>query len=355
MLQSLVDSVYDVSFSPTSSPTTFPYTQQDVIFTCGAATAGVSIVGSTFIILSYISFPRLRSFAFELILMISVSNFLSALSYIITPKVNPLLCEAEAVLMTFSELASIFWVGSIAFTINRIFLCDDGLSLDKTHRMKYHLFCWGISLFMCVLPFTTQSYESKSDTWCWITFRTTSGKIWAFVSYYIPVLVILSYLIHVYYKFWKVLNRISQVDERESLFNTRLVTQTRMAVYPTIFFFTIICACLDRVFEIVFGKRSFCLALLHIITINLGGFANAIVYGLTTSVRLEWVACCCPRFDNQDAPDYYVHFEDEVGGESVNRYTAGSDSTYVRESVYSEDQPPATSYANPYRAFTVSK
>jgi len=351
MLQSLLNP----ESNPTFSPTTFAYDQQDIIFTCGAATAGVSIAGSTFIILSYISFPRLRSFAFELILMISISNFLCALSYIITPMVSPVLCEAEAVLMTFSELASIFWVGSIAFTINRIFLCDDSLSLEKTHRKKYHIFCWGISLFMCLLPFTTHSYETKSDTWCWITFSTTPGKIWAFVSYYIPVLVILWYLVHVYYKFWKVLNRIAPVDEPESLFNTRLVTQTRMAVYPTIFFFTIICACLDRVFEIVSGRRSFCLALLHIVTINLGGFANAIVYGLTTAVRMEWVACCCPRLEHQDTLDYYVHFEDENRSESKKRNTAASDSTYVRESLCSEDQLPAAAYINTYRSFTVSK
>jgi len=354
----MIESATEQTVSPTTSPTTFSYDQQDIIYYFGATTAGVSILGSTFIIISYISFPRLRSFAFELILMISFSDFLRALSYILTPMVCPSFCEIEALLMTFSELSSILWIGSIAFTINRIFLCED-FSLEKTHRMKYHLVCWGISIAMTMLPLTTHSYEMTSETWCWITFDTSSGKIWAFACYYIPVWLILLYLVRVYYKFWMVLKNIRLSSDMKIVPNTRLVTQTRMAVYPTIYFFTIICACFDRLFELVSGRRQFFLALMHIITINLGGFGNAIVYGLTESVRLEWVAWCCPSLKHHGSRlDHYICFEDANRSESTARNTSTSESTYIRASVVSDDQFPEMykdTYNSSYRSWLISK
>jgi len=357
MLQSIIESTTELTVAPTTTPTTFSDDQQDIIYSFGAATAGVSILGSTFIIISYISFPRLRSFAFELILMVALSDFLKALSFILTPMVCPSLCEAQALLLTFSEIASIFWIGSIAFTINRIFSCED-ISLENTHRMKYHFVCWGTSIVMTMLPLTTHSYEVTSETWCWITFDTSIGKTWAFVCYYIPVWLILYYLVRVYYKFWIVLKNSRINSDIKILPNTLLVTETRMAVYPTIFFFTIICACLDRMFELVSGRRQFCLVLMHIITINLGGLANAIVYGLTKSVWLEWIAYCCPNVKHQGGRlDHYVCFEDANRSESTARNTS-TDSTYLRASINSEDLFPGIrndTYNSSYRSWIASK
>jgi len=305
--------------------------------------AGISLVGSLFIIVSYVTFPRLRSFAFELVLMVSLADVINSCAYIITPSIAPSLCKPQAVLTTFSDLASLLWVGSIAFTIHRIFLHEHSFSLEKTHHLKYQSFCWGVPLVMTMFPFITDDYDTSDTLWCWIKY-SESGIIWGLVCYYIPGWFILLYLGYVYGKVWRIIklqpiNRESLIDSERA--NHQLVTQTRMAVYPAIFLFSIICASFDRFYELANGRRNFNLALLNIMTCNLQGLFNSLVYGFTNAVRLEWVACCCPKLSTNNEIGHYVCFEDEkrVDTSRGPGLTQATDSSYVRCSTNSEDQP----------------
>jgi len=308
--------------------------------------AGISLAGSLFIIVSYISFPRLRSFAFKLVLMVSISDFLRSCSYILSPAIAPYLCRPQAVLMTFSELASILWICSIAFTIHRIFLHEDSFSLEKTHHLKYQCFCWGVPLVFTMFPYITHDYDKSDPLWCWIQYSDT-GIVWGLVCYYIPVWLVLLYLLYVYNKVWKII-KVRPIN-RETLSvsgrpNHQLVTQTRMAVYPAIFFFSIICGSLDRFYELAYRRRNFYLALLNVITINLQGLCNSFVYGFTNAVRQEWMACFCPKPLTKEDIGHYVCFEDEKRVGAVSDVTRGpgltnaTESSYVRCSTNSEDQ-----------------
>jgi hypothetical protein len=314
----------------------FTDSQVQMITDFAAGFAGASLAGSLFIIVSYISFPRLRSFAFELILMVSISDFLRACSYVLSAPLDNSLCYPQAALMTFSEVASILWVGSIAFTIHRIFIWDECLSINTTHHERYHLFCWGMAIVLMVLPFITKDYEKDDPLWCWITFDTTSGVALALVCYYIPVWLVLCYLMFVYHKVWWVLKSEPIVRQNSGKPKHQLVTQTRMAIYPTVFFFTVIFACIDRVYELALHKRNFVLALLHAITINSQGLINSFVYGFTTAVRMEWVACFCPKVNTHGVNDRYIHFEDEKTRKKGE--TDATESTYSRMSICSDDQ-----------------
>jgi len=332
----------------------FPGSEDDVIAQLGAGIAIVSMIGSTFIIISYINFPRLRYFAFELILMVAIADFLRAFSYILTPRLDPSFCRPQALLMTFSELASILWVGSIAFTIHRIFLKED-FSIENTHHLKYHFFCWGVSLVATVLPLITHDYDTENPLWCWIKFDKDRkyGIMWGLVCYYVPCWVVLFYLAHVYIKVWRILKARPIVRNRNSPKNPKhhLVTQTRMAVYPTIFFFTIICCSIDRLYQWAHeGDRNYYLAVLDVVTINLQGFINSLVYGCTSAVRMEWMACFCPKLTNNGASDHYVCFDEEKRETSITRntgLTTATESTYLRCSMNSDGQP-VDSYNSPH-------
>jgi len=93
----------------------------------------------------------------------------------------------------------------------------------------------------------------------------------------------------------------------------RLITPRRMAVYPAIFFFVIIFSTVDRGYQLVRSKRNFYLALLDVVTSNLQGLLNSLVYGLTTAVRLEWIAHCFPT---RGVEDKYVSVHEKWRGSS---------------------------------------
>jgi len=324
----------------------FTESEEDMISNIAACIAAVSLIGSLFIIVSYITFPDLRSFAFELILMVAISDSLRSSSYVLSQTINTNLCYPQAVLMTFGEVASILWVGSIAYTIHRIFLWNERLSIENTHLVRYHIFCWGMAIILTILPSTTNDYESKDAFWCWIKFDTGTGVIWALVCYYIPVWIILCYLMFVYNKVWMLLKSEGVVREDTGRPKHQLVTQTKMAVYPTVFFATICFACIDRMYELAGGRRNFHLALFHAITINLQGLINAFVYGFTNAVRMKWLACFCPQLKAEDVNGQYISLKDEEAAASLRRVkgaTDATDSTYSRLTEYSDDQ--ACSYS----------
>jgi len=356
MVQSFEDYVSDNALAPTPIPTTFSIDERYIIHWSGVATAVMSIVGFTFIFVSYICLPRLRSFPFQLILMSSLSILFGALSHLLSYFVGTM-CEVSAWLSTFSWLATALWVSSIAFTINRVLNGEDGFLQDKIKHKTCYIYCWGIPLLISTLPFSTRSYDTESAEWCWITLDTTEGKIWAFVSWYIPVWVVMLYIIRVYWKSSKVLQSLRLDGVISTPPNIQLITQTSIMVYPPIFFFTASCSCFDLVFTQLLNQRWFVLALLKVITMNLTGFFIALVFGLTQAVRMEWIAYCCPRLDHKTSSlCHYQRFDDEVISEIVRGNTPTSE-TYVKASSQSEEPNEVylDIYRENYRSFAITK
>lgn len=303
--------------SPINSTSSyFSNDEEELIAQLGAGIASASILGSLFIIVSYVKFPKLRSFAFELILMVAISDFFGACAYILSPLIDPYFCKPQAALMRFSETASIFWIGSIAYTVHHTLIRNKPFSLGRRIKAKYHIFCWGMSCVFTFLPFTTGDYDSRYVVLCWMTNLTLSGEIWAIACYNIPVWSVLFYLIWVYSKVWWILKarpllRAGAIDTKKPKY--RLITQKRISMYPAIFFLAIGFTTLNRVRQLLRKEQNFYLSLLQVVTTNLQGFLNSLVYGFTTAVRIEWIAYCCP---NRSVYDRYVSFDDNWRGTS---------------------------------------
>jgi len=356
MVQSFEDYVSANTFAPTPIPTTFSIDELYIIHLSGVATAVLNIVGFTFIFVSYICLPRLRSFPFQLILMSSLSLLFGALSYLLSYIVGTM-CEVSAWLSTFSGLATALWVSSIAFTINRVLNGEDGFLQDKTKHKTCYIYCWGIPLLISTLPFSTRSYDTESEAWCWITLGTTEGKIWAILSWYIPVWVMLLYIIRVYWKAYKIIQSLRLDGEMTNPPNILLITQTSIMVYPPIFFLTASCSCFDLVFTQLVSKQKFVWELLKVISWNLPGFLIALVFGLTQAVRMEWIACFCPRLDHKNSGlCQYQRFDEEVISE-IARGTTQESESYVKASSQSEELSEVYQdiYIESYRSFAISK
>lgn len=305
----------------------FSKNELQVVHCVSKVFAGISIMGSIVIMASYIKFPVLRSFLFELVLMVVISDFFNASSWFLPANYIP----ANCVFMTFGELSSVFWIGSIAYTINKIFLRKDDVTIEK-NRWKYHVFCWGSAVIFSLLPLSTDDYEGNNGLWCWISTGTSTGVAWAFICYYVPVWLIFFYLSTVYYKIWRFLNLRSTLRReflmtcRENTLHERwkidhpFVTRARIAIYPTVFFLTTICTSIDRMLLVIEGKRNFFLVILSVITINFQGFANAFAYGFNAALRAEWSWC----FRRRESANVGLKLE-------------GVSSSYMRESnIYQE-------------------
>jgi hypothetical protein len=334
----------------------FTGTQEQIIKSLSLVSASISSAGAIFIVTSYILFPSLRSFGFQLILMLVIADFVRTFSYFLIVNYQGAYGQAPAVLVTFGELASVFWVSSIAFVIrNNIYLRHDSLSNGRSHRWRYHAFCWGSSLFLTALPFSTGDHECSGALWCWISFDTTMGAVWAVACYFVPVLLVLIYLIYVYYKSWRSLKfqQAFQASYRENLdkkspgsIRYHLIQRPRIYIYPAIFFLCITCSALDRILKLTLNTRYFFLVLFALGAINLQGFLNAITYVCTPAVRSEWSGLLCIT-KNEVANDYHRLEEDrddahltgigDGSGDRHNRAATVTDSYLVASSMCSEE------------------
>lgn len=127
-----------------------------------STTSVLSIFGATFIILSYIAFPKIRTRARLLLVNLSIADLVLALSSLIgalvyygnarlqeaTQDSDKLqqLCAAQAAFTTFGALSTIFWTVAVA-----IYLCVLVVSNKSNKRTWMRMLvavlyavCWGV-------------------------------------------------------------------------------------------------------------------------------------------------------------------------------------------------------------------
>jgi len=191
--------------------------------------------------------------------------------------------------------------------------------------------------------------------WCWIKSYTLAGNIERIACFYGPAWIIFIYVLWVYCRTWnllrtapvgisdsrKALNKTKQGSKKkktwwgktqvvhrvtssqewffnepadsEASFTTnsldyqqstedmpvpkhKLVTQSRIFVYPFAFMILLILQTLDRFYELVTEERSLVLCILNCFATRITGFVHAVIYGLTSAVWHEWTDCCCSFF-----------------------------------------------------------
>jgi len=130
---------------------------------------GFSLAGTLFVIASHLLFPRLRSNAFEFVVMLGFSDLMSNLAYLIKPDehISAEWCTTQAFFLTFSWCASSMWYFWIAFTIHKIFLqawsdIEKCRHLMQRYRCRAHLTTWFIALFLALLPLTTATTDNPN-------------------------------------------------------------------------------------------------------------------------------------------------------------------------------------------------
>jgi len=142
-----------------------------LVVICGC----LSLLGSLFIIITFISFKQLRAPALRLVLFLSITDFMSTVDYItsIIPSYNTATCEMyplcyiQSAFGQFAELSRIFWVSCIAF--NLWLIAARGMSEAVANRLQkvYHGVSWGVPAVTVIIIFATGIY-GPAGSWCWI-------------------------------------------------------------------------------------------------------------------------------------------------------------------------------------------
>ena len=124
--------------------------------------ATLSMLGSGFIIASYVCFPRLRTFPYRLIMWLSVADFVSSFSYLlgISKDLDSCTengrCTFAALLNQFFGVASFVWTAVVAYNCYAVLVQQKGRAVEG-YAMKYHAVAWGLPLLLTIIAGSTGS------------------------------------------------------------------------------------------------------------------------------------------------------------------------------------------------------
>jgi len=289
-------------------------------------------------------FKDLRTFAFKLVLYVSVSDAIYSFANLFgdvagtnADDEGKFPCQLQAIVISYFELSSILWSCAIAFTLHMAIIRDERNSTISSKQMWYHLLCWGLPVFFTILPAFTKSY-GDSGGWCWIKDDTDIAVAWRFITFYIPLWLAMCYCAWVY---WGVRQKVSH-----NLSTQRGSMKDRIKYYPLVLVICWFWASVNRI-EQIFGPSQFWLFCLHVFFSSLQGAFNAFVYGLTKDIRtrvakiLPFSVPCCPieivpvPDNNNTAP------KDELSDENVAPVDNEIDSPEIgkKRSSFSQTEP----------------
>ena len=267
----------------------------------------LSLLGSLFIIISYIKFKRLRKFAFKLIFYLSISDLIFSISTFLVVNdaedVNEHFCAFQGFALYYSSLSTIFWTSCIAYSLQKVVTTGDR-SIEKKEKLLCFI-AFILPIPLAAIPLFTDHYGPSSfltDThnrWCGILRKGkygsndngNEGVILDWVIRFIPILLCFCFNTYMYLR---VKQFFAHLDFRTDLMD---IIKTKIKYFPLI---PIFCWSLEIVFRII--EMIYINGYPHII--NHGyivwldyfdsilekshGLLNALLYGCTHYVKQEW-------------------------------------------------------------------
>lgn len=255
----------------------FTESQEEVLVYCSFVFSLLSLISSGSVILYYLSFKELRKFAHGLVAWVAVADSIRCVGNLIGSPETGQLCEAQGLLKTFGGVASLSWVGCMAFSIRQI-------STQRTINSgsllwKFHLVTWTVSLCSAILPLAYHEYVPVGG-WCWISSHE-EGILLRWTSFYGLLWLDITWIGFVYVSLWLSLKDLPLKERQPQV--SRMVS--RLYFYPLIL---VVCygpASVRRIWDL-FGTPPYWLAVLHICLSSLHGLMNAIAYGRNADVRV---------------------------------------------------------------------
>lgn len=248
--------------------------------------AGLSLISSLLVILMYMIFPELKTYAYRLVIYLSISDLIVSI-VLITPKTPEAWCIIKACLFVSGCTGRVILTYIIAKSVYTSYFSED-YQVEK-YEKRYVLTGLAILLVLIALPFSTDSYGDANNT-CWINARGDNyiqGNIWRVTVFYFPCLIITILVIRMYLKITQaVKEKLNQEDITQSVADYTLVLMKRLRLFPMFNLAVVIPALVNRIYDLVWpDDPSIELVMIATIPVSLLGVANAILFMRTPSVR----------------------------------------------------------------------
>lgn len=273
----------------------------------------LSMCGSLTIIITYLWFEELRTFAFRLVFFVSLSDLGACVFRLIgNPGQGPW-CQLQGFGTNIFDLASFMWVAAIAIVINMVRTKVEKFDPEK-FILRCHIVIWPSCLLTSILPFFSESY-GPAGGWCWIKDADILDDVWRIVCFYFQLLMIFCYLVYVYFGLYRYLSKGDKVsDDSQTMLN-------KVFFFPLVVFVCYFFAFVRRLLEVCGVTHvPYWLAVLHITFSSLLGLGNAIVYGaINSKVRNHIMNFCCQASEDEQPSKDKVEMGDAPEEETVQR------------------------------------
>lgn len=279
-----------------------------VLFSCA-----LSFLGSSLIIVTYIAWSDLRTTPRKLLVWLSVSDWISAVSYAYgVGKVfhsDSVDCVVQGAISTFANTSSFFWTVAIAVYLYVFIVRSNKRGADSL-VLFFHLVSWGVPLAItsAALCLNKIGYDASevSVGWCWVKIEAPdhvmwmllTGKIWEFLAYVtLPILYILiKRHIHVAHAALSEYRPILASSSTAHSFSS--MADMKLTLIPVIFIFLRVWSTVRFILLLLnsTARQHPVLVTLHGIGNTFQGAANCIMFVLFTRpirTRLCNALCCC--------------------------------------------------------------
>ncbi|XP_050953315.1 G-protein coupled receptor 157 [Labeo rohita] len=273
----------------------------------------LSFFGSLLIICTFARWLDLRTTPRKLLVYLSVTDLLSALSYfygvLVVFETDSADCIAQGAISTFANTSSFFWTVAIAVYLY-VFIVKSSQRQADNLVLYFHLISWGVPFAITVAALSLHKigYDASevSVGWCWVDIQAKdhvlwmllTAKIWEFIAYVtLPVLYILIKLhihrAHAALSEYRPILTSSPVSNSSSSMADRKLT-----LIPIIFIMLRMWSTIRFLLLVTDSPAGHnpVLVTLHGIGNTFQGAANCIMFVLLTpSIRSRLVALLCCR------------------------------------------------------------
>jgi len=253
----------------------FTDAQEQRLVMCSFIFSLVSLISSVTIISYWLVFKGLRKDAFKLVVFTALSDAIRCVGNLMGSPNEGALCKTQGFLKTFGGVASLFWVGCMAYTIHLLAAERVRIVDSKVLLKRYQWVSWPAALTAAVVPLILDTYRPTGG-WCWIT-KYDEGVVLRWTSFYGILWVFFAWICYVYISLWLYMRGYPKQEEIRKI--------SRLWIYPLILLFCYGPASVRRIWEQV-GNPPYWLAVCHICFSSLHGTLNALAYGRNRDIRM---------------------------------------------------------------------
>lgn len=279
----------------------FSRQEWETILTLLLALSLIGMLFSASVLYSYFRFHLLKTKSGLLILCLVCTDIGSAIGDVMAAgtrngfETGSAACTLQGMWSQFFDIASVMWVTVLALVVHMNIIQQKNFT--DWHLKRCHLCVWGIALIFSLLPLSTNQY-GRAGAWCWISAsgnanQVASGTAWRMCIFYVPLWIAILLTGYIYWKVDRTIRTYTAFARKDDLRLRQLKDfADRLKYFPAIMIAAWSLATILRIYNWVYpNDYDYKLTMVQC-TIGNGSFVqavgNAIIYGLTPSVRHQW-------------------------------------------------------------------